>query len=139
MAFFDKLNIAARNAAKTASDLANDAIGAGRIAVKIKREELEIQEQYEKIGEYYYKKRNEGMEIPKELEECCVAIDIALATIKELEEEREEMRDNPEVRFEEDIPYTQEDCQQRICPSCGGTVTQGALFCSACGSKMPDD
>ena len=136
MAFLDKLNVAARTAAKTAADLANDAIGTGRIAVKIKREELEIQQQYEKIGEYFYKKRNEGMEFPKELEECCVAIDIALATIKELEEERDELRDTPESGMDDEIPYAQEDCAVPVCPVCGKPVTQGSLFCSACGSKL---
>ncbi|MBQ3010846.1 MAG: hypothetical protein IJD81_06605, partial [Oscillospiraceae bacterium] len=93
MAFFNKLNNVARSAAKSAAELANDAIGTGKVAMKIKREELLIEQKYEKIGEYFYKKRNAGMEMPAELEELCVAIDIALATIKELEEEREEYKD----------------------------------------------
>ena len=139
MAFFNKLNTVARNAAKTAADMANDAIGTGRIAVKIKKEELTIEQQYEKIGEYFYRKRCEGMELPAKLEECCVAIDIALATIKELEEERDELRDAPEVTFESDIPYAAEDREDFCCSECGKTADRGSLFCSSCGAKLPNN
>ena len=138
MAFFNKLNTVARNAAKTAADMANDAIGTGRIAVKIKKEELVIEQQYEKIGEYFYRKRCEGMELPAGIEECCVAIDIALATIKELQEERDELRDVPEVSFEEDIPYEAEGSVIPACPSCGKELHYGMLFCPACGTKLPE-
>lgn len=138
MAFFNKLNAVARNAAKSAADMANDAIGTGRIAVKIKKEELAIEQQYEKIGEYFYRKRCEGMQLPAELEEYCVAVDISLATIKELEEEREELRDAPEITFEDDIPYTREDREETVCPNCGKSVSSGALFCGACGAKLPE-
>ena len=138
MAFLNKLNTVARSAAKTAADMANDAIGTGRIAMKIKKEELTIQQQYEKIGRYFYKMRNEGMEMPPKLEEYCVAIDIAFASIKELQEERDDLRDGPEVSFEEDIPYSAEDREQFVCPECGRAVEVGALFCVVCGTKLPD-
>lgn len=136
MAFFNKLNSVARSAAKSAAELANDAIGSGKVAMKIKREELLIEQQYEKIGEYFYKKRNEGMEMPAELEELCVAIDIALATIKELEEEREAYKDSPEIRFEDDIPYTKEDREVFQCSFCGKEISCGTLFCSECGAQI---
>ncbi len=139
MAFFNKLNTVARTAAKTAADMANDAIGTGRIAVKIKKEELVIEQQYEKIGEYFYRKRCEGMELPAALEECCVAIDISLATIKELQEELEELRDGPAVTFEDEIPYAPEDREDLHCSGCGKTAERGALFCANCGSKLPNN
>lgn len=139
MAFFNKLNNVARTAAKSAAELANDAIGSGKVAVKIKREELLIEQQYEKIGEYFYKKRNEGMKMPAELEEFCVAIDISLATIKELEEERDEYKDSPEIRYENDIPYATEDCEVFQCSSCGKELNHGALFCSACGTAVSEN
>ena len=138
MAFFNKLNTVARSAAKSAAELANDAIGSGKIAMKIKREELQIEQQYEKIGEYFYKQRNAGVVMPLELEECCVAIDIALATIKELEELRNEMKDAPEIRFEEDVPYSQEDCERLVCPACGKKLMHGSLFCASCGTKVAE-
>ena len=139
MAFFNKLNTVARNAAKTAADMANDAIGTGRVTVKIKKEEMAIEQRYEKIGEYFYRKRCEGMELPAKLEEYCVAIDISLAAIKELQEELEELRDAPEVTFEEEIPYVAEDREELLCSVCGKHADIGALFCSGCGAKLPNN
>lgn len=136
MAFFNKLNRVAKTAAKSAAELANDAFGSGKIAVKIKREELQIEQHYEKIGEYFYKKRSEGMPMPAELEDICVAIDIAFATIKELEELRDEMKDLPEIRIEEEIPYSEEDSVVLRCENCDKQLAYGALFCSHCGSKV---
>ena len=138
MAFFNKLNNAARTAAKTAAEMANDAIGTGRITMKIKKEELAVSEQYERIGKYFYQQRNGGMEMPAAIEECCVAIDIALATIKELQEARDELRDVPEVSFEEEIPYEAESRVIPVCPACNREVAYGMLFCPACGAKLPE-
>jgi hypothetical protein len=135
MAFFNKLNTVARTAAKTAADMASDAIGTGRIAVRIKREESVIDAQYEKIGEYIYKMRNQGAEIAPEIEECCVAIDIALATIKELREELKELRENGEITILDDVPEVEAENIQRICPECGANVPGELQFCADCGTK----
>ena len=136
MAFLNKLNRAAKTAAKSAAEIASEAIGSGKIAVRIKREELQIEQQYEKIGEYFYKRRNEGLEMPSELEEYCVAIDIALATIKELEELRNDLRDGPEISFEDEIPYSQDDCEVLRCVECNKELYPGSLFCPQCGTKV---
>ena len=138
MAFFNKLNHAARSAAKTAAEMANDAIGTGRITMKIRREELNVSEQYERIGKYFYQQRNSGMEMPAAMEECCVAIDIALATIKELQEAKDELRDAPEVSFDEEIPYDVEDRVIPVCSACHREVGYGMLFCPACGAQLPE-
>ena len=136
MAFLNKLNQVAKSAAKSAAGIANDAIGTGKIAVRIKREELQIEQQYEKIGRYFYKKRNEGFVMPSELEECCVAIDIGFATIKELQEMRDDMKDGPDFSIEDDIPYAEEDREILLCAQCGKQLFHGNLFCPACGTKV---
>ena len=139
MAFLNKLNRAAKTAAKSAAEIASEAIGSGKIAVRIKREELQIEQQYEKIGEYFYKRRNEGLEMPSELEEYCVAIDIALATIKELEEMRGEMKDGLDFSVEDEVPYAVEDCEVLSCAQCGKVLSYGNLFCPACGTKVQSE
>ena len=118
MAFFNKLNTVAKSAAKTAADMANDAIGSGRIAMKIKKEELTIQQQYEKIGRYFYKQRSAGIEIPAEVEELCVAIDIAFASIKELQEELDELKDGPEISIEMEVEP--EGAELTVCEEVAG-------------------
>lgn len=103
MAFLEKLNSVKKTVAKgaaTAADRAGDAIGNGKVALKILREENTIDEQYQKIGAYFYERRNEGLEVPPEIEACCVAVDVAKASIVELEEERQEYRDAPEIHVE---------------------------------------
>ena len=121
MAFLNKLNNVAKNAAKTAADMANDAIGSGRIAVKIKKEELTIQQQYEKIGRYFYKQRKAGLDVPPEVEEFCVAIDIAFATIKELQEELDDLKDGSEISVEVDITI---DDEQEKTSECVTEITE---------------
>ena len=103
MALKDTLNSVKKSVVKgaaNAADLAGDAIGTGVVALKIKREESAINEQYQKIGAYFYQQRNEGLEVPPEIEACCVAVDVARASIIELEEERNEYRDAPDIRVE---------------------------------------
>ena len=103
MAFLDKLSSVKKTVAKgaaTAADKAGDAIGSGKVALKILREENTIDEQYQKIGAYFYAQRNAGMELPPEIEAYCVAVDVAKASIVELKEERQEYRDAPEIRVE---------------------------------------
>ena len=76
--------------------------------------------------------------MPANVEEYCVAIDIAFATIKELQEEKDELRDVPEVSFEDEIPYDAEGSVIPVCPGCNGKVGYGMLFCPACGTKLPE-
>ncbi len=93
MEFLGKLNSLTKSVAKTAADKATDAIGSGKVAIKIRKEQNTIDEQYLKIGEYFYRERNAGMKMPPVIESYCVAVDVANALIVELEEERDEYRD----------------------------------------------
>ena len=57
----------------------------------------------------------------------------------EAQEELEELRDAPEVTFEEEIPYVAEDREELLCSVCGKPADRGALFCSGCGAKLPNN
>ena len=133
MALFDKLNQVAR----TATDMANEAIGSGKIMVKIKKEQYSIDEQYKKIGEYYYNQRAAGVTLDPEVDAFCVAIDLAKATIAELEEQMQDARSNPTDETDE-VPFADVEVslESHICPNCGAVVAQDALFCVKCGEKL---
>lgn len=133
MALLDKLNFAA----KIATEKANEAIGSGKLTVKIKKEEYNIEEQYKKIGAYYYQKRCEGMDLPLEIDEFCLAIDMAKAAIAELEEQMKDLKSSPDV--EEAVyaePVKVPVISETPCPNCGAAVTEGAQFCPQCGGKL---
>ena len=134
MAFFDKLN----QIAKSATDIANEAIDSGKGMAKIKKEQYNIAEQYKKIGQYYYQQRTAGMTLAPEVEEFCVAVDLSKATIAELEEQMREAKTAQPDETDEvpcadvDVPVF-EECS---CPKCGAAVAADALFCGKCGEKL---
>lgn len=133
MAFFDKLN----QVAKTATDMANEAIGSGKLMVRIKKEQYSIDEQYKKIGEYYYNQRAAGAVLDPEVDSFCVAIDLSKATIAELEEQMQEVK-TPQSDETDEIPFADVEVsvEERLCPNCGASVAQDAVFCGKCGEKL---
>lgn len=133
MALLDKLNFAA----KIATEKANEAIGSGKLAVKIKKEEFNIEEQYKKIGEYYYQKRTEGEDLAPEVDEFCLAIDLAKATIAELEEQMTDLKTSAESSTSVDAePADAAVFSETPCAMCGAPVPVGAQFCGRCGAKL---
>jgi hypothetical protein len=135
MALLDKLNFAA----KVATEKANEAIGSGKLAVKIKKEEYNIAEQYQKIGEYYYQKRTSGTDLDPEVDEFCLAIDLSKAAIAELEEQMKDLKTPPEVQPAAEVEVTDSPAFSEIpCPVCGGSVPVDAKFCGACGAPLDE-
>lgn len=132
MALLDKLNFAA----KIATEKANEAIGNGKLAVKIKKEEFNIEEQYKKIGEYYYQKRAEGETLSAEVDEFCLAIDLAKATIAELEEQMKDLKSPADPSMSAEEPAEMTIFSESPCPVCSAAVPVGAQFCSRCGAKL---
>ncbi len=129
MPFLDKLNFVAR----TATEKANEAIGTGKITVKIKKEEYNIEEQYKKIGAYYYAKRIAGVPLDPDVDEYCLSIDLSKATIAELQEQMQEIKSaQPEAGTGDEQPTY---CP-RTCGNCGAVVSADALFCGTCGAKL---
>lgn len=129
MPFLDKLNFVAR----TATEKANEAIGTGKIAVKIKKEEYNIEEQYKKIGAYYYAKRIAGVPLDPEIDEYCLSVDLSKATIAELQEQMQDMKS---VQTGGDPEEERPTSPRRTCGNCGAAVSEDALFCGTCGAKL---
>ena len=132
MALMDKLNFAA----KIATEKANEAIGSGKLAVKIKKEEYSIEEQYKKIGEYYYQKRVEGIDLDPEVDEFCLAIDLSKATITELEEQMKDLKSPADPSMSAEEPAEMTIFSESPCPVCSAAVPVGAQFCGRCGAKL---
>lgn len=133
MALLDKLNFAA----KVATEKASEAIGSGKLAVKIKKEEYNIEELYKKIGEYYYQKRTEGTDLDPEVDEFCLGIDLSKATIAELEEQLKDLKTPAEATSPAESEVTEAPVfSETPCPICGAPVSVNAKFCGACGTQL---
>ena len=134
MALLDKLNFAA----KVATEKANEAIGSGKLAVKIKKEEYNITEQYQKIGEFYYQQRAEGVALAPEVEEFCLAVDMARAAIAEMEEQMKDLKAPAEPAAEGAEVTPAPVFSDTPCPACGAAVPADARFCGICGAKLDE-
>lgn len=133
MALLDKLNFAA----KVATEKANEAIGNGKLTVKIKKEEYNIEEQYKKIGEYYYQQRAEGVTLAPEVDEFCLAVDLSKAVIAELEEQMKDLKAPVDIPTPVETEFTDFPVfSEAPCPNCGASVPMDAKFCGACGTKL---
>ena len=58
---------------------------------------------------------------------------------QELQEELKELRESPEITIMDDVPYSEGDSVQVICPTCGLNVGDGLVFCPECGSKLKEE
>ena len=83
MAFMDKMNAFARSV----GDKASDTVEITKYKTKISKEKSTIKENYEKIGDYIYKKYRDNEYENEDLKELLEGIDDAKAKICEYEEE----------------------------------------------------
>ena len=161
MSFLDKLSDIAKSAgdlatdaaknvgnlAKNAGGKANSALEIGKLNQKIKTEKNNIENEYTKIGAYYYAKHAAGETLEAGAEEYCAVIDAANAAITGLEEEIAAIRAAQEAE-QSAAPGTDEqaapaepgaardDIPRRFCTKCGAQLVEGASFCASCGEKV---
>lgn len=127
MAFFDKLN----DLAKNVGDKANDAIETTKLNNKINTEKMAIDEQYKKIGEYYYAKHAAGETVDKEIDEFIASINNHKNVITEAEAQIKLLKEPSAAPH---VPAS--GVGGIICPVCGKQNSPGTKFCSECGAKI---
>ncbi len=145
MAFFDKIS----GLAKNIGDKTGDAIETGKLNSKISSEKGAINEEYRKIGEFYYNVFAQGGEVAPEVIEFCEsakahfdAIDAAQAEINKIKEENEQAKAAAEA---EKLAAVQAAAQAKeqaanapnlTCSKCGAVNPAGTKFCAECGNKL---
>ena len=122
MGFFDRLNL--DDISRKLNDLGQEAFNqgaalAGTAKNKVKSADVERQlnNKYAELGRAYF--QNLGDNVPEEQKEL-------VAQIKDLITQVEFYKN--EARREKGII---------LCPKCGAEVTMGTMYCSACGSVVP--
>jgi hypothetical protein len=151
MSFLDKLSGIAKstgdlasdvaksagNLAKNAGDKANGALEISKLNTKIKTEKTNIDNEYAKLGAYYYAKHSSGESLDAGAEEFCTAIDAANAVIAGLEAEIAAIHAKHAAEKAAHTNAQQGgEAPRRFCSKCGAQLTEGALFCASCGEKL---
>ncbi len=140
MAFFDKLGDLARNI----GDKATDAIETTKLNSKINAEKTAIAENMRQIGEYYYKKHQNGEPDDASVAGLYAAIDGHNKTIADIQAEIVRIETDGKVQEQAapvapaatTDPTDATAAAGTSCPSCGNTNPPGTRFCGECGNKL---
>ena len=119
MAFFDQLSSKLSQTSQSAVQKTKDMAEVVRLNSQISERERRTEQLYREIGKRYYEQcagRNE--ELFRE----------QVAELQSIEAEIREMR-----------TAVQRLKGSKPCPVCGAEQAAGALFCNACGTKMPQE
>ena len=123
MPLFDKLGDIARNV----TDKAAEAVGAGKIAVDIKTQQLKINELLAKAGSYYYELHLKGVQLDPSVEVIFAQIDDLNDNIEALQAEKNAFKSSYSSGASGGALY---------CENCGARLQPGANFCDNCGMRL---
>lgn len=139
MAFFDKLG----EITKSIGDKTTDAIETGKLNNKINSEKAAAGEDFKKIGEYYYGKYMEGVEVAPEVVEFCNSAKAHFDAVTEAQAQIERIKAENEAEKAAAAPVMPAASAVAtapvggiVCPSCGTTNSEGTKFCQNCGNKL---
>ncbi len=134
MAFFDKITAAA----KSAKESANTAIEVGKLNLKIKTENDNIEQFKAQIGDLLWAQFLEGTVTDPQVIALCESISAANENIDQLQAQIDELKAPAEPQVEEEEPVAEEEAPvlERHCTQCGAVVPEEAKFCSDCGAAL---
>ncbi len=130
MAFFDKIAAAA----KSAKESANTTLEIGKLKLKIKNENDNIEQFKTQIGDLLWAQYLEGTVTDPQVIALCESITAANTNIEALEAQIEAIKapaEAPVEEVEEPAPIL-----ERHCPQCGAVVPEEAKFCNNCGAQL---
>ena len=91
-----------------------------RLQRLIAKKQGDFDDIFEQIGKLYYSLRQQGKQPDKALDQLCDQVDALAQEIAGLKDQVDTLR------------------QVRRCPNCGAEQPDGNIFCSACGTKLPE-
>lgn len=132
MAFFDKITAAA----KSAKESANTAIEIGKLNMKIKGENDNIEQFKGQIGDLLWAQFQEGAVTDPQVIALCESIAAATANIEALQQQIEELKAPAEPAEAEAPAEEPAPVLERHCTQCGAVVAEEAKFCQGCGAQL---
>ena len=132
MAFFDKITAAA----KSAKESANTAIEVGKLNMKIKGENDNIEQFKGQIGDLLWAQFQEGAVTDPQVIALCESIAAATANIEALQQQIEVLKAPAQPEEEEDLVEEPAPVLERPCTQCGAVVAEEAKFCQECGAQL---
>lgn len=132
MAFFDKITAAA----KSAKESANTAIEIGKLNMKIKGENDNIEQFKGQIGDLLWARFQEGAVTDPQVIALCESIAAATANIEALQQQIEELKAPAEPAEAEEPAEEPAPVLERHCTQCGAVVPEEAKFCQDCGAQL---
>ena len=132
MAFFDKITAAA----KSAKESANTAIEVGKLNMKIKGENDNIEQFKGQIGDLLWAQFQEGAVTDPQVIALCESIAAATANIEALQQQIEVLKAPAQPEEEEDLVEEPAPELERHCTQCGAVVAEEAKFCQECGAQL---
>lgn len=122
MDFFDKIGKKASETYKITTEKTGKLAKEAKLRMKINENKSDINDLYKEIGKKVYEKhrREENIDIKKELEEECTKIDVLSAEI------------------ETNLKIILELKEKKQCPKCFKEIPKEAKFCPECGEKQEE-
>ncbi len=111
---------------KSTVDKTGDFIEINGLKNKITAEEDKIEDVKIKLGDYYWKKYNEGAELEEKAAKLCNEIKNSMSMIESYNKDIEKIK-SAQVKNAPVIA---------ACAACGAPIAEGVKFCSECGAKI---
>ena len=123
MALFDKVS----NLAKSAADKTGEMVEVSKLNLKINESKGKIAASKAQLGEYYWKKCENGEALDDEAMGICAQIKAENDTIDQL---------NAEIQKIKGAEGGGGQKAGAFCTSCGASIPGGTNFCPGCGAKV---
>lgn len=119
MSFLDKLSEKISTGTEKVTEKAKEVSGVATLTAGMEKEKVAIEKLYKEIGKKMYEEHKDVLAsaLPEETQ----AIDDSFKKIEDAK---------VAIRIKKGI---------KICPNCGKELDKATVFCSACGTKLPEE
>ena len=120
MGFLDNVISTGKNVVSTAGKKTDSAVKLSKLKIRETQINNDIRSRYEKLGELCYQAYKSGEKNDDELNEQLTGLDNCYTELDDISKQTDELKN------------------MVTCPKCGAKHKDDAIFCSICGTKLPE-